>query len=206
MSDVNGVVVHPVTAERWDDLVALFERKGPRGGTPVPGHCWCMAHRDENKLPRVDLRKGVMRELVQSGKVPGLIAYEDGEPVGWVAVAPREEYGALQRSRLYGPLDGDQDVFAITCFYVDPEERGSGVSSALLDAAVGFAKAQGATAVDAFPKAALAVHATKSARAEQGFSFMGRPQSFERRGFERVREAGARQVVRRELPGSDRAR
>lgn len=202
---MSGVVVHPVTAERWDDLVALFERKGPRGGTPVPGHCWCMAHRDENKLPLPDLRKGVMRELVQSDKVPGLIAYEDGEPVGWVAVAPREEYGALQRSRLYGPLDGDEGVFAITCFYVDSEARGSGVSSALLDAAIEFAKAQGATAVDAFPKTALAVHATTNARAEQGFSFMGRPQSFERRGFEPVREAGARRVVRRDLSGTGEA-
>jgi hypothetical protein len=27
-----GVVIHPVTPDRWDDLVALFERKGPRGG------------------------------------------------------------------------------------------------------------------------------------------------------------------------------
>lgn len=196
---MSGIVVHPVTPDRWDDLVALFERPGPRGGVPVPGHCWCMAHRDENRLPRAGLRKEVMRELVESGKEPGLLAYEDGEPVGWVAVAPREEYEALQRSRLYGPLDGDEGVFAITCFYVDPEVRGSGVSSALLDAAVEFARARGARAVDAFPKVGVADHATKNARAEQNFSFMGRPQSFARRDFEPVREAGARRVVRRHL-------
>ncbi len=41
------VEVHVVTPDRWNDLVQLFERKGPRGGVPIPGHCWCMLWRDE---------------------------------------------------------------------------------------------------------------------------------------------------------------
>ena len=194
--------VHPVTPDRWDDLVALAERPGPRGGTPILGTCWCMAYKDEKQLPLAGLRKDAMRELVLGDERPGLLAYRDGTPVGWVAVAPRPAYPVLQRSRLYGPLDGDEDVFAITCFYVDPAFRGEGVSSALLDAAVEYARQQGAKAVDAFPKVEVAAHASRSGRAEESFSFMGRPGSFERREFEVVRTTGARAVVRRSL-GSD---
>ncbi len=42
MCDHRSVDIAPVSAERWGDLVALFERKGPRGGTPMPAGCWCM--------------------------------------------------------------------------------------------------------------------------------------------------------------------
>jgi GNAT superfamily N-acetyltransferase len=156
-----------------------------------------MAHKDEKQLPLAELRKEAMRELVDRGDRPGLLAYRDGVPVGWVAVAPRPAYPVLERSRLYGPIDGDEDVFAITCFYVDPAFRGEGVASALLDAAIEFARRQGAKAVDAFPKVELADHAVRSARAEESFSFMGRPSSFARRDFEVLRAAGARAVVRR---------
>jgi len=36
--------IHPVTSERWPDMVELFERRGPRGGhRNAPGYgCWCM--------------------------------------------------------------------------------------------------------------------------------------------------------------------
>lgn len=162
-----------------------------------------MGHKNEKQLPLAEWRKEAMRRLVAAGEKPGLLAYSDGVPVGWVSVAPRPAYPVLERSRLYGPLEGDVDVFAITCFYVDPTFRGEGVASALLDAAVQFARQQGAKAVDAFPNVAMAAHASKTARAEQSFSFMGRRASFERRGFTVVKTAGARAVVRRQIEPMD---
>lgn len=197
------LTVHAVTPDRWDDLVALAERPGPRGGTPILGTCWCMGHKEEKKLPLAELRKEAMRELVADGEEPGLLAYSDGVPVGWVSVAPRPTYPVLERSRLYGPLDGDEDVFAITCFYVDPTFRGEGVGTALLDAAIEFARRREAKAVDAFPNVAMAAHASRSARAEQGFSFMGRPGSFDRRNFKLIKSGGARAVVRRQFEPMD---
>jgi GNAT superfamily N-acetyltransferase len=40
---VSGASVdgEPATRERWGELVDLFERPGPRGGTPITAGCWC---------------------------------------------------------------------------------------------------------------------------------------------------------------------
>jgi GNAT superfamily N-acetyltransferase len=188
------VEVHIVTPDRWNDLVQLFERKGPRGGVPIPGHCWCVLWRD-GQGP-ADRNKAALKGTVDEGRYPGLVAYIDGRPVGWVAVAPRADHSRLERSRQYGPTPGDHDVFAVTCFYVDRDVRGTGVASALLDAAIDHARLSGATALDAFPKKSLAPHALASRRAEENASWMRRRASFEARGFVTIRDGGARTVMR----------
>ncbi len=194
----DGIEVRPVTPDRWPDLEGLFERKGPRGGLPIPGHCWCMAWRD-NQPSRV-ARKDGMRALVGEGRRPGLLAYRDGRPVGWVSVSPRPELGRLTRSpKLRPPTEDTENVHAIVCFFVDVDERSSGVATALLDAAVDAARDAGASAVEAYPKQDLAPHARAGGRAEENYSFMGRRRSFEERGFTAVREAGTRTVMRLEL-------
>ncbi|TDD59470.1 GNAT family N-acetyltransferase [Kribbella antibiotica] len=152
-----------VTPDRWPDLVQLFERPGPRGGVPVPGHCWCMLWRD--KLDTRADRKAGLKSVVDEGRSPGLIAYVDGQPAGWVAVAPREDHDRLQRSRNYGPEPDDDNVYAVTCLYVDRALRGTGVASALLDAAIDYARSAGATALEAFPKTDIAPHAQANRRA-----------------------------------------
>jgi GNAT superfamily N-acetyltransferase len=138
------VVIEPVTPDRWPDVEALFERPGPRGGTPIPGSCWCMAWRDRQPFRQV--RKDAFRDLVVGGDQPGLLAYDDdGTPVGWIAIAPRDEHAKLTASRMVKGRDvGDGDVHAITCFYVDSEARGEGISTALLDAAIDDARRRGA--------------------------------------------------------------
>lgn len=78
--------IYPVTPDRWDDLVELFERKGPRGGRPMPGTCWCAGWREEQGQRQ--LRKAAMKACVDGRRTPGMIAYAAGRPVGWVAVAP----------------------------------------------------------------------------------------------------------------------
>ena len=172
--------VAPVTAERWDDLVDLFTRPGPRGGTPMPANCWCMWWRQ--RTGNRDRNRDAMRALVREGREPGLLAYDGGAAVGWVAVAPREEYGQLMRSRSYRPQDDDEGVWAIVCFYVDPRAKRRGVATALLEAAIEHALRRGAAAIEAYPH-------------QQG-DYMGDPKSFRRFGFERVRSAGKRTVMR----------
>jgi len=48
--------IHPVTPERWPDMVALFERRGPRGGhRNVPAYgCWCMREANKRTIVRRD--------------------------------------------------------------------------------------------------------------------------------------------------------
>ncbi len=72
---MSGIAVHPVTPERWPDMVELFERRGPRGGRRnVPAYgCWCMYWRDRS-LGHGTPKKRAMGNLVRKGREPGLLA------------------------------------------------------------------------------------------------------------------------------------
>lgn len=146
----------------------------------MPGACWCMWWRQ--RTGDAAKNKDAMRGLILAGTEPGLIAYLDGVPVGWVSVAERHDFGQLIRSPQYRPRDSDANVFAIVCFYVDPRRKGSGVGTALLDAAVEYARARGAVAVEAYPNVRP--------------DYMGRRDALERRGFTEIRAAGKRAVLR----------
>ncbi|MDQ3979720.1 MAG: GNAT family N-acetyltransferase [Actinomycetota bacterium] len=136
--------------------------------------------------------RAAMADLVTAGPEPGLLAYVDGRPVGWIAVAPREEYGQLVRSPTFKPPDpAEQGVFAITCFFVHSEARRRGVARRLVRAAVAHARSRGATAVEAY--AADALGGTSSQ------DFMGVKQWFLDEGFHPVRRARSKTVVRYDL-------
>ena len=183
------VVVRAVTPDRWEDMCALFERRGPRGGhrnTPAYG-CWCMYWRDR-AIPHGEPKKRAMEALVRSGREPGLLAYVDDEPVGWVSVGPREDFPHVLRSPQYRPHDdrGGPAVWSIVCFAVDRYARRSGVAVALLDAAVEHAFAHGASSVEAYP------------HVRDPLDYMGHVDLFARAGFVRVRDANKRAIVRLE--------
>ena len=183
--------IAPVSADRWCDLVDLFERRGPRGGTPVTDGCWCMWWRQ--RTGNRERNKVALEGLVRAGREPGLLAYDSGRAVGWVSVGPRTEFGQLVRSRTYRPADEDADVWAIVCLYVHPGARRRGVAQALAEAAVEHALRRGAAAIEAFPH-------------ERG-DYMGRRDLFARLGFQPVRAAGKRTIMRyrRSSGGADSA-
>jgi GNAT superfamily N-acetyltransferase len=178
--------IHPVTPGRWPDLVDLFERRGPRGGhRNVPAYgCWCMYWRDRS-LAHGTPKKRAMAAIVRAGREPGLLAYEDGSPIGWVACAPRDDYGALLRSPQYRPHDDDDGIWSIVCFTIDQQARRQGLAGGLLDAAVEHACLRGATAVEAYP------HASKPT------DYMGGRGLYLDHGFLPLREANKRTIVRR---------
>ena len=177
--------VHPVSAERWPDLVDLFERRGPRGGhRNVPAYgCWCMYWRDRG-LEHGTPKKRALGSLVRSGREPGLLAYDRGEAVGWISVAPRSEYQALVRSPQYRPEAADESVWSIVCFVVDKPRWGEGVAGALLDGAIDHARARSAAQLEAYP------HRSKKD------NYMGYVDLFLERGFQVVRLTRTRAVVR----------
>jgi len=90
---VPKLTVHPLTPERWPDFVRLFGERGVGGG------CWCMGwrlpDRQQYLQQKGDSNREAMHALVRGGCVPGLLAYDGPEPIGWCAVAPREAYPAL---------------------------------------------------------------------------------------------------------------
>jgi len=130
-------------------------------------------------------KKRAMHALVRAAKEPGLVAYDDGEPVGWISVASREQYGALLRSPQYRPQDEDEGVWSIVCFVVDRPRQREGIAGTLLDAAVDHARRHSAAALEAYP------HRSKKD------DYMGHVDLFLEHGFEVVRATAKRAVVRR---------
>ena len=186
------VEFHPATPKRWRDVEKLF---GPRGAC---AGCWCMWPR----LPSAEFARGrgagnrrALRRLVTGGARPGIIAYQGGEPVGWCAVAPRQQYGRLERSRVMAPVD-DRPVWSVVCFFVAREARSSGVTTALLRAAVDHAARAGATIVEGYPLD------TAGKRLADAFAWFGLTSSFRRAGFKEVaRRSKTRPIMRYAVPG-----
>jgi len=206
---VSELEIRPVSPDRWDELVDLFERPGPRGAWPRPSACYCMFWR----LPSAEYdaafrarslenqgggpNKDKMAALVAGGAEPGLLAVLDGRSVGWVAVSPRSELVRLASSPALRSDDtpADDATWAIACFYVHRLAWRSGVGTALLEAAVARAAANGATAVEAYPVKAGNVD-----------PYTGYDTMFARAGF-RQAKAGrglGRSLYRRELEGGNR--
>ena len=181
-------VIHPVTPERWDDLVALFGERGAYGG------CWCTWWRQtqaEFNRNAGAANRALLQSIVESGRVPGLLAYRDGRPVGWCSLAPREEFGRLQRSPVLGPVD-DRPVWSIVCFYIDRAHRGQGVAAALLRAAVRYAAEHGAQIVEGYPVD------PRGSQPNNAAVYTGVVTMFEQAGFEEVaRRSEKRPIMRR---------
>jgi GNAT superfamily N-acetyltransferase len=133
-----------------------------------------------------------LKSIIEAGDEPGLLAYEGPKAVGWVAVAPREEYGRVLRSPLHKPIDDQRDVWAVTCFFIAKSTRGEGVADALLLAAVDHARRGGAKVVEAYP------NDVGGARAPAADMWRGSVTQFERAGFEvAARRKPARPIVRK---------
>jgi GNAT superfamily N-acetyltransferase len=196
---VSGPSLHtqPLTADRWDDFVRLF---GPRGAC---GGCWCMHWR----LPRAEYerRKGAknraaMRALVESGtRPPGVLAYLDAEPVGWCAVAPREQYLRLERARVLRRIDAEP-VWSVVCVFVAADHRRRGVSVALIAGAARFAAEHGATIVEGYPVE------PKGGPMPAVFAWTGTAAAFRAAGFrEAARGSPGRPIMRRHFAREARA-
>jgi GNAT superfamily N-acetyltransferase len=145
--EVIGLKFHPLTPGRWVDLEKLFGERGACGG------CWCMwwrlVHSDFLRQ-RGETNREAFRNLVDSGKIPGILAYTEGQPVGWCAVAPRETFPRLERSRILKRVD-DEPVWSVVCFFVAKAFRGMRVSVRLLEAAVNYVRKQGGSIVEGYP-------------------------------------------------------
>jgi GNAT superfamily N-acetyltransferase len=187
--------IRPATPDRWRDLETIFAARG----CSVARGCWCMAYRHSGAQPppppgmsRAQANRAQLRALVDSGRPPGLIAYDGRLPVGWVSLAPREAFAKLQRSPVMKAVD-DAPVWSIVCFVVPAAYRRQGVAGALLRGAIDHARRQGATLIEAYP-------VDKPGRSNDDTMWFGAKSMYDRAGFEEViRRKPARPVVRLKL-------
>ena len=186
--------LHPLTPDRWDDLVDLF---GPERG--ASSGCWCMWWRmpraDWKAVPRAEKRDR-FRAIVEAGPPPGVLAYDGGQAVGWCAVGPRATLPRMNGSRVAAPLDTTDGVYAVNCFYIRTGYRGQGLMRVLLDGAMALAAEQGAVAVEACPL-------DTDRKLVWGEGFVGLAPVFRAAGFEEVaRRSATRPLMRRAVAAS----
>ena len=159
MTTHGALSIRPANEASWEDLKSIF---GARGEAAL---CWCQRYklkpREAFKHFPAEVRAERLRRQTscsdaQAGATSGLVAYLDGEPVGWCAVEPRSAYPGLLRVYRVPWLGRAEDktdagVWAVTCVFARAGYRRRGVSYALARAAVDFAKARGARALEAYP-------------------------------------------------------
>ena len=187
----------PLTAARWGDLERLFGERGACGG------CWCMwwrLRRSEYDRQKGEGNRRALRALVEAGEPVGVLAYLAGEPVGWCAVAPRQAYPVLARSRILAPVeaddggDGDRAVWSVTCLFVARPYRRRGLTAHLLEAAVAHAHDRGARVVEGYPVE------PRQPALPPVFAATGLASAFRRAGFvEVLRRSETRPIMRRVL-------
>jgi ribosomal protein S18 acetylase RimI-like enzyme len=186
------LTVLPLTPARWRDLEALFRA---RGCSQARG-CWCMAYRrtgDRGPLPpgvtRSLANRADLKSLVDAGHPPGLIGYRGDVPVGWISIAPREEFLKLKRSPVMKPVD-EKPAWSIVCLVIPPEHRGHGVAHALLQGAVSYARKRRAKLIEAYP-------VDRAGRSRDAEMWFGSKSMYDRAGFKEVaRRKPGRPIVR----------
>lgn len=180
---MTALAIHPLTPDRWDDFVALFETDS------ICKMCWCVHHRLPATIRRETdskSRKTAMAKIVKKGPPPGLLAYKGDEAVGWLAIAPRPATPDWNIGRKASaaelPEHGeDQSIWAASCFFIRKDARGEGLTATLLEAGSDYAKEHGGKTLEACPMA----HDEK--RSATGM-FVGPKRVFDRAGFETVLE------------------
>lgn len=174
------IEVRPATV--FADVATLV---GPK--KPTSNVCFCLSYRignAENQELRGEERAERVRGLCAEDPPPGVIAYIDDEPVGWAAVHPRRDTSFATNRRI--PLIDDVDVWSLWCIRVRPGHRKQGISHALVDGAVAFARAQGAPAIEAYPVD------NAGERVDLTMAYVGTRALFERAGFEKSAETTSR--------------
>lgn len=174
-----SMAVRPATT--FDDVATLVGPKKP--GSNV---CFCLSYRigsTENQALRGEARAQRVRELCAHDPAPGVIAYHDGEPVGWAAVHPRRDT-SFARNRLIPHID-DLDVWSLWCFRVRPGHRKQGIMHTLIDGAIEHARRSGAPAIEGYPVD------NAGEKVDLTMAYVGTRALFEKAGFEVAAETGS---------------
>lgn len=171
-----GIQVRPAT--EFDDVAALV---GPK--KPTSNVCFCLSYRlssTENNALRGPERADKVRELCRQDPPPGVLAYLDDEPVGWAALQPRRSTGFATNRRI--PHVDDLDVWSLWCIRARPGHRRQGISHALVEGAVEYARERGAPAVEAYPVD------NRGEKVDLTMAYVGTKAMFEKAGFVQASE------------------
>ncbi|SIO34654.1 Acetyltransferase (GNAT) family protein [Rhodovulum sp. ES.010] len=186
-TDPLAIEIGPAT---WPTFEAVMGANGGCGG------CWCMLWRrtaKEMEASKGDGNRRAMRKIFEDGAVPGLVAMSGDAPAGWIQIDRRAAFPRLASSRVLKPVD-DEDVWSVSCFFIEKRFRRQGLSRRLLRAAVDWAGSQGAPVVEGYPID------TPRAKYPPVYAWTGFAQAFRDAGFVEVaRRSETRPIMRKRL-------
>jgi len=176
------ITIEPATASRFDDVEHTFDGGGD--GRSCQCQWWMITNAEWSKTSQQG-RRELLADEIAATLPPGLVAYVDGEAAGWVRVGPRPRHVRIGRTLIIKgstgePLD-DDSVWTVSCFVVRKEHRGQGLNARLLDAAVDFARANGARVIEAYP-----IDPDAGKKRSSNELFHGVISTFENAGFQEV--------------------
>jgi GNAT superfamily N-acetyltransferase len=183
---------HPLTPERWPDLEKLFGKRGACGG------CWCMfwrLRRSDFVKQKGEVNRKALKRIVDSGEVPGILAYANHEPIGWCSFAPRESLSTLERSRILRRVD-DKPVRSVVCFFIARPYRRKGLTVKLLEACLKYVREHGDGIVEGYPVDPV------QGKTPDVFAYTGLAAAFRKAGFVEVaRRSATRPIMRHATKG-----
>jgi GNAT superfamily N-acetyltransferase len=189
-SPASDITVRAVDADRLDDLDALFANSKTTAGCRC---MWFIVTAKECDAGWGEPNRAAFATITAAAADPvGLLAYRDGEPVGWCAAGPRSRYARALRSTHLKERDPAEDdsVWLVPCFYVRRDARKAGVTVSLLRAAVDLARSRGASAVEGFPLAG-------DGRRSAADAYLGVEPLFDDCGFTAVARPSPNRVIMR---------
>ena len=188
----------------FNDISSIYENARKKGVAAVNeiivAANWEIGKRIVEDEQKGELNRRHMKAIVAAGETPGLLAYVDaqpgglgGQPAGWCSLAPRSAFATLERSRILKAVDS-QPVWSVVCFFIARPYRRQGLTGQLLQAAVEYARAQGAQVIEGYPVE------PKQGQAPDVFVFTGLASAFRQAGFVEVaRRSETRPIMRRVL-------
>ena len=173
LATVGEIEIVPLGPDRATDAVEFFDRDA-FPDNPWWGACYCMFYprggrTNENwgQEPWQENREDQLHRI-EDGKTSGMLAYSEGNVIGWCNATPRTELPGLATG-------ADEGIVSIVCFVIAPPYRGHGVATRLLEGVIKSFADRGLRRLEAYP--------VRAANDEKK-AFHGTLDLFSRFGFE----------------------
>ena len=144
--------VKPLKPELIDDFLYFFDEKA-FVDNPNWAICYCQfyhfagSRRKWSKRTKEQNRDSSIT-LINSGKMRGFLAYENGVPVGWCNANSKEKYSFIPFAE---DFDTQIKLASIVCFLIDPSYRKKGIARMLLQEVCQYYKKKEYDYIESYP-------------------------------------------------------